>query len=452
MNSLSAPFLYPTDFPNTKGITHIKDNQQPDDGIVEAKAFLGSLDANALALVRRTDHQLRQSGTPRFTCGFCNDPVHIRVVSVSEAGCTDGRRASFVHDPRAGQRDCPFGSFADQSSPAMVDEQRFQGRQEGARHRFLKTALCNMLRADPNIARADCEVLVTGATVDGRLTWRRPDVLAVTADGRRLAFDVQLAPPLLATITGRENFYRSMGIAWHWVVDPDQPRLLRLQGFQDLILPQGGKVLAFSEQVHALTTEDFQSRFGLLHITESPSHPFFEIDKKIISLESAAALAGYPKGGPPLVAADLRARSLYEALRDQDEERASRIFDLFAATHATPNWDAAKRDGVPGCIWALAVLIAGRKRDAVEAAVSDLLHPDQASEALCNAQRLWAPLISQTAELDPRVRARVAGFASETRLLLDAAIAAAALAPEAFQTRTARWMPLLQRHFPRLTC
>ena len=451
MNSFSTHTLNSSDVQTTKGITHIKDSQQPDDGIVEAKTFLGSLDANGLALVRRTDHQLRQSGTPRFTCGFCNDPVHIRVVSVSEAGCTDGRRASFVHDPRAGQRDCPFGNFADQSSPAMVDGQRFQGRQEGVRHRFLKTALCNMLRADPNIATVDCEVLVTGTTLEGCLTWRRPDVLAVTTDGRQLAFDVQLAPPLLATISGREDFYRTQGVAWHWVVDADQPRLLQRQGFQDLILPQGGKVLAFNEGVHSCTKGDFQSRFNLLHITETPAYPYFEIANKIIGLETALTLAGYPTGGPPLLAADLRARSLYEALRNRDEVQASLIFDLLAATHGIPNWHAARRHGVPGCIWALVSLISGRKREAVEAAVSDFLRSDHPGVALSIAQQTFAHLISQMADLDPRVRARIAGFAPETRLLFDTALAEIATNPALFNHAWATWSPLLRRLFPRLS-
>lgn len=451
MNSFSTHTLYSSDVQITKGITHIIDTQQTGGAIVDARAFLGSLDANGLAHLRRIDHQLRRGGAARYRCGFCHNPVHIRVISVDQGGSADGRRASFVHDPRDGSRDCPFGSFAEHSSPAMVDGLRFQGRQEGARHKFLKTALCNMLRADPNIATVDCELLVTGTTVDGRLTWRRPDVLAVTTDGRQLALDVQLAPPLLATITGREDFYRTMGIAWHWIVDADQPRLLKRQGFQDLILPQGGKVLGFNEQVHALTTEDFQSRFNLLHITETAVHPFFEIANKIISLETAMTLAGYPTGGPPLVATDLRARSIYDALRNQDEERSSRIFDLFASTHATPNWNAAKRDGVPRCIWALAILIVGRKRKAVEATVSDFLRSDLPGGASSIAQQSFAHLISQMADLDPRVRARVAGFAPETRLLFDAAKAEIATHPALFNHAWTTWSPLLRRLFPRLS-
>jgi hypothetical protein len=372
--------------------------------------------------------------------------VHIRVLSVDEGGCADGRRASFVH----GQRDCPFGSFSGRSSPAMIDGARFQGRQEGARHRFLKTALCNMLRADPNISTVDCEVLVTGTTVDGRLKWRRPDVLAVTTDGRQLAIDVQLAPPLLATITGREDFYRAMGIAWHWVVDTDQPRLLQRQGFQDMILPQGSKVLGFNEVVHSCTKKDFQSRFNLLNITEAPVYPYFEIAKRIIGLETAMTLAGYPADGPPLVATDLRARSLFAALWERDMARAAQIFDLIAATLGAPSWDTAVRDGLPGCIRALFILIAGRKKAEVEATLCDLLRPDQPDKAPNTPQRHWARLISQMADLDPRVRARVAVFAPETRLLIDAAGAEIAADPASFNQAWVTWMPLLRRLFPRL--
>ena len=86
----------------------------------------------------------------------------------------------------------------------------------------------------------------------------------------------------------------------------------------------------------------------------------------------------------------------------------------------------------------------------IEAAVSDLLQPDQASEALSNARCHWAPLISQMAELDPRVRARVAGFAPETRLLLDAALPDTTRDPGSFLNAWVMWSPLLCRLFPRL--
>jgi site-specific DNA recombinase len=57
-------------------------------------------------------------------------------------------------------------------------------------------------------------------------------------DGRQLAFDLQIAPPLLTTIQAGEGFYRRAHIAWHWIVDAGQPMRLWRQGFQDVVLPQ----------------------------------------------------------------------------------------------------------------------------------------------------------------------------------------------------------------------
>lgn len=230
----SVPFSH--DILPTNQIVEVIDTLADGDVIVDAKGFLNALDAEGLALLRRTTHHQRREGNPRFLCGFCKHPLHIRVMSVAGSGVLGGRRAHFVHDPRTENRDCPFGHFADGSSPAEIDGVRFAGRQEGARHRFLKSALRNMLLADPHIATADCEVLVTGLTPDKKPTWRRPDVSAMTIDGRQIAFDVQLASPLIHTIDGRESFYARQGIAWHWIVDVDQLARLQRQGFQDLIL------------------------------------------------------------------------------------------------------------------------------------------------------------------------------------------------------------------------
>ena len=161
-------------------------------------------------------------------------------------------------------------------------------------------------------------------------------------------------------------------------------------------------------------------------------------------------LAGYPNGGRPTATADLRAQSLYSALRDRDTQGASLIFDLIAAAHGTPSWEAAQQDGVPGCIWALVSLIAGRKKETVEGTLRDFLQPDRPGGALSMAHRHWAPLIARLSELNPRVRARVAAFAPETRLLFDAALADAVSDPTQFQHAWAIWSPLLRRLFPRL--
>lgn len=457
MHSLQITDFHSHDMLTPNTITHVIDRRGGTGAVVTARDMLTGLDAEGLALLRRSDHRHRQGGTPRFCCAFCGDPVHVRVRSVAASGCVDGRRAGFVHDPRPVPRDCPFASIGKASSPDAIDAIRFNGRQEGARHRLLKMRLCEMLLADPRIKCADCEVLVTGIGADGRATWRRPDVLAVTTDDRRLAFDLQIAAPLLTTIDGREQFYAAQGIAWHWIVDADQPRLLTLQGFQDLILPQASRVLGFNEEVATQAKQDGQSRFHLLHVQETQDHRHFRVTTRDISLEMALGLAGFPAGGPPPVATDLRALALRHTLCSGDHTRAARIFDLLAAGCGTPDWAAAQRDHVPEAITTLATLFTGRKADAsgfpdtaVNAIVNNFLRPDLSGQHANLVNRSWAFAIAQVDEADPEVRQRIDRPKTKTRALLTAALAESAADPALSQHLRAAWGPLLQRLFPRL--
>ncbi len=439
----------PEHLSGSTGITHIID-QQSGSARVAAHALLDNLDAEGLALLRRTDHRLRRENTPRFLCGYCKTPVHIRVMSVDESGCVGGRRACFVHDPRPTPRDCPFGNFADQSSPAMIDGARFNGRQEGARHRFLKASLCHMLRTDPQIATADCEVLITGTGPDGRATWRRPDVLAVTTDGRRIAFDVQIAPPLLATIDGRERFYAAQETAWHWVVDTDQPERLKLQGMQDLILPQGRRVIGFNEEIAALAKKDTQIRFNLLHVTETNDLHYFKVARRIIGLDQALLLAGRPTRGPARIASDFRAIAFFESLHRGEITRAARIFDLISAADGFPDWNTARRDHLPDILLVLVALGFGRKTSAIEAKIRIFLTAVPAKYGPRFAPREWAFLIPKIAATDKQVASRIIHCAPDLRVLLDTAMTEITAEPETSALLWAKWKPLLHRLFPRL--
>lgn len=433
-----------------KGISHIIEANGRSSAAVAAKDLLGDLDAEALALLRRTDHQSRRHGAPRFRCGFCEDPVHIRVMSVAESGTMGGRRASFVHDPRTSHRDCPFGTFADQTSPAQIDGARFQGRQEGMRHRFLKTLLCDMLAADPNIATADCEVLVTGLAQDGTASWRRPDVLAVTNGGQHIAFDVQIASPLLATIDGRERFYAAQDIAWHWIVDTDQPERLRLQGFQDLILPQACRVLGFNETIALTAEHDKQSRFQLLHVKENIDHRIFNVRTKQIGLEDVLSLAGHPSGGPARYATDLRALGFFRALYCGERERAGRIFDLIAVGCGAPDLEIAQQDHLPEALATVLSLIGERREQTLEDKLSRMLASDQPDQSSGVSPRDWAFLLQRIAAKDSGVRARIEICSAENRTLLNQALHAIVADPIRSQNLWAKWSLLLRRLFPRL--
>ncbi|MGO4853344.1 competence protein CoiA family protein [Phaeovulum sp. W22_SRMD_FR3] len=437
--------------PNTiakNSITHVIDQHSKDSAPRVAQDILSALDAEQLALLRRSDFGLRQTGTSRFICGCCKEPVHVRVTSVAQSGCVDGSRAVFVHDPRPVPRDCPFGSLGSPTSAGEVDAARFNGRQEGARHKRLKTMLCQMLSADPNIATAECEVLVTGLGADGRAVWRRPDVLAVTTDGRRLAFDVQIASPLLTTIDGRERFYAAQGIAWHWIVDANQPERLHLQGFQDLTMPQACRVLGFNEEITTLSKTDNQSRFHLLHLTETIDGRSFKVRSKKIGLDAALNFAGFPQGGPPPHATDLRALGFFKAIYKDDLTCARQIYNLLTAHCAAPDWAQAQQDAIPDGIKILLLLASNRDLKEAEAAICAFFcadAPQNGSPALSH----WAFLIATAATCDPTLRAQIARLSPSTRALLAKALRESAQNPTLARQFRGTWSAVLRRLFPR---
>jgi hypothetical protein len=335
------------------------------------------------------------------------------------------------------------------SSAGDIDAARFNGRQEGARHMRLKTLLCQMLSADPNIATAECEVLVTGIGVDGRATWRRPDVLAVTADGRRLAFDVQIASPLLATIDGRERFYAAQGVAWHWIVDANQPERLHLQGFQDLIMPQACRVLGFNEEIATLSKTDNQSQFHLLHLIETIDARSFKVRSKKIGLDAALNFAGFPQGGPPPHATNLRALGFFRAIYKDDLSRAGQIYDLLTTANcAAPDWLQAQQDGAPDGIKIL--LLLASNRDLKEADIDICTFfcagvPQNGSPARSH----WAFVIASAMTQDPSLRAKVSRLPPATRALLTNALRESAQNPTLARQFRATWSAVLRRLFPR---
>lgn len=171
----------------------------------------------------------------------------------------------------------------------------------------------------------------------------------------------------------------------------------------------------------------------------------------------ALGLAGFPAGGPPPVATDLRALALRRDLRTGSDIRAARIFDLLAAGCGTPDWTAAQRDHVPEAITTLATLLTGRKADAsgfpdeaVSAIVNNFLRPDLSGQNSNHTNRSWAFAIAQIEDADPQVRQRIDRPKTKTRALLDAALAESAADPALSLRLRFTWSPLLRRLFPRL--
>lgn len=435
------------------GITHVIDLRAAERPIVAVDPLLTGLDAEGLALLRRADHAARLEGSALFLCAACDAPVHIRVLSVAEAGVTDGRRACFVHDPRDEARNCPCSDLAGTGLSAKeIDGARFNGRQEGRRHAHLKVQLCQMLMAHPLVADAECEVLLRGADEGGKPSWRKPDVMAWLIDGRQIAFDLQIARPLLATIEGRERFYAKQNIGWHWIVDADQLGLLSCQGFQDFVLPQGGLVLGFHDAQKRGDAVEREPHFSLLKVAENAGQTGFTHHRREIDLEVVLALSGHPAGGPPLIATDLHTVGLIRALRRPDRRNADLMFNLISRSCGAPDYALAEADQLPEVFLLMADLLHGhgpfRAPLDVAQAVTRIIDLIGEPEDQFTPAMLWSSHIALALKTRPELLRALRD--TEVRPALNAAMAKSGHHPEALCDLLTRWRPLLMRLFPGL--
>jgi hypothetical protein len=435
-----------------RGIALVTDGRPGQDSAIRAAAeVLDALDATELALLRRAGHIARHSGAPLFHCRVCSEPVHIRVRGVAASGETGGRRAIFVHDPRLGARFCPCGSLSDGSSAAAIDARRFNGKQEGQRHAVLKFLLQAALQCDPSFAEVGTEQIIRNTLGD----WRKPDVAARTQFGP-LGFDVQLAAPLLTSILGREQFYANAEVGHCWIVDAADPGRLLLQGFQDVVLPQGTCVFGFDERAAAITAQTGELTLHLMSLTEDAERGSFSITSELIGRDLILDLAGlrHPSAAP--IARDLRASALFTALKDDDARSLQASFEALAERCSTSSFGQAQDDALFSVIAVLATCVMGRKADAsrfadtaVNAVINHHLRRKQTGLRPNFQQRAWAPVIARAA-FHPAVRRWIDKHGTQTRVLLDASLAECAKDPEGSHALIANWAPLLDRLFPGL--
>ena len=438
--------------PMLRGIAIVEDGRPGQGGAIRAAAeVLDPLDAKELTLLRRAEFAARRDGMALFNCAVCGSPVHSRVRGVLEYGRCGGRRAYFVHDPRGGARFCPSGNLSDGTSAAMIDAQRFGGRQEGRRHAALKFDLMDALQRDPMFSDVGVEQIVR----DNAGNWRRPDVRANTAYGQ-IGFDIQLVPPLLDSIVGRESLYASAGVGHLWVVDASNPDCLNLQGFQDVVLPQGGIVLGFDERAAALTADHGELTMHLMSVSEDTDRRRFIVGSELIGRDLILQLAGLRLPSSLPIAADLRAAALFSALRGGDLRSVKASFATIAAGCGMLNVEEAADDGVFGVIAVLATLVMGRKADcsgfpetAVNAIVNNFLRAEQAGMRPNHVYRAWAPVLARAA-FHPQVRFWIDKRDTKTRALLDTALTESAVELEFTRQLIHDWLPVLDRLFPTL--
>jgi hypothetical protein len=131
-------------------------------------------------------------------------------------------------------------------------------------------------------------------------------------------------------------------------------------------------------------------------------------------------------------------------------------FAIIAAGCGVLDIAEAADDGVFGVIAVLATLVMGRKADcsgfpetAVNAMVNNFLRAEQAGMRPNHVHRGWAPVLARAA-FHPAARVWIDKRGTQTRRLLDTALADSALEPEFTHQLVYDWLPVLDRLFPGL--
>lgn len=392
-----------------------------------AAPLLDAMDAEDLALARRRFH----------ICGHCGSPLRIRVRSVASSGDTGGRRAHFAHAFGTGSN-CP-ATTESCATVTAVQAKRFEGKQEGKRHHDLKTSLAEAIVANPSFQSAGCELSVRGP--DNQL--RRPDVLAITVLGP-IAFDVQLSPPLIDTIKGRDTFYDPAWMPHTWIIDGQNTELLNLQGFQDLLAPQGGKILAWDEECAAQTHENQTLTMKIVSTIDRGDRITSTV--VLVSGKALNSLLGLHANAPAM-SADFHALACFEAVERRDPRKLADLFNARVGQDAAITEADLAASGIMPLLGALATIFRGTVSDgsahppeAIGAVVNGALNLDCRDRRHC-----WAHVLKAAMAL-PEAECSLGRLGPKTPSILQRALDASTAEQRA--TLYQVWTPVLRRLFP----
>ncbi|WP_157289353.1 DUF6035 family protein [Devosia marina] len=199
----------------------------------EALSDLTGLTGHALRVQSR-DTQADQR--TEYRCGACNAEVALRFRRNGRSG---ERTSFFVHALRADAKACSWYAGPDIHDLGAV---QFGGQQEGWNHREAKRLLEICLKADDWFSDITLEKTIFGGDEPGR----RADVFARFGE-QEVSFEVQVARPSLETIVGRQAFYQKRNIDLVWVTSLSATSKLTSAAFTDLVVSNGGSILAVSE-------------------------------------------------------------------------------------------------------------------------------------------------------------------------------------------------------------
>lgn len=378
--------------------------------------YLASLSEPDYAALRASATHSNQTGSPYLRCGDCKSPVYVRE-SVT------GRRHCFHVGTE--QKNCRW-SNANAKNFRAIDAEKFQGNQEGERHKALISLLRENLLLDNEIKEDDIAVYRHTKGVDG--DWTYPDVYVTSWQGKPTVFEIQLATTQLPTITRREAFYERNNIRLCWIVDKNQGNIFR-RAFKDIYLRNDGQILGIDEDVLKESHKETQPLFRLYRLL--PNDNLKAILKNRIVRASDIAWGDSSNAirsihgsyddfcnkivvsNPTLIS---KRERFYQALADCDDKTAGIVWNEIAQIVGGRSW---KELGTPyETVRALGVLATVRRKtittctkdnikDIVNIVNSMLLEPKERrrwTNALKHIAEVSAPQILKASSVQTKIK------------------------------------------------
>lgn len=200
--------------------------------------------ANGMDYYHSIRHQATErhiiAKSDRYVCAQCGHGVYIT---------TRNRRPLWQHF-RGAPRLCPWWT-GDGKTVDQVSASQFNGQQESPLHRKIKTLISDILKGDVSASNVLVETTIVGT--QGK---RRPDVQS-TYNGRRVAFEIQLATTQIPIILGREDFYKNEGMYLIWLTWKFEERPIEeiQQSFKDVYYRHHKNIFSIDDETIGLSYE-----------------------------------------------------------------------------------------------------------------------------------------------------------------------------------------------------
>ncbi|WP_439402629.1 DUF6035 family protein [Bradyrhizobium sp. DASA03068] len=210
--------------------------------VQQTKAFIEAHRYGELVEARVGMREALKNERPRHICAICATPVYL-VANMH-------KRFFFRHKTEDGS--CPAKTRGELTEEE-IRARKYHGLRESEAHKRIKQLIERSLRADPAF---ETEAIVQerrwASTRDPK-AWRKPDVQAISAEGR-FAFEAQLSTTFLDVVVSRRMFYRDESAHLIWVLAHFSERYRRMTT-DDLLFSNNSNVFVVDDETVRISEE-----------------------------------------------------------------------------------------------------------------------------------------------------------------------------------------------------